>query len=257
LAGLRIRPRPVGGAPVRCVESRQTPEQQCADENSYVLIVLDVSDRLVDRAWTTEQVLRITGVSKRRLGYWLDKQIISADVDEARGRGRVRLWSFANLVEVRVVMWLRDRVSLQLIGRIVLHLRKRGIDQPLSELRFAVVDTGRPRLPTDVVVQQSDGSWETAIEGQVVMEVVLPLERFADELRVASERDRARRRQPGRVERRRGRLGSVEVLAGTRVPVTAIQRLDAAGWSAARIVENYPGLTERDITVALKRLTAG
>ena len=138
---------------------------------------------MIDRAWTTEQVLRITGVSKRRLGYWLDKGSLSADVDEARGRGRVRLWTFANLVEVRVVGRLRDRVPLQLIGKIVGHVRKRGVDQPLSELRFAVVDTGKARRPTDIVVQQADGSWETPIEGQVVMEVVLPLERFAAELR--------------------------------------------------------------------------
>jgi uncharacterized protein (DUF433 family) len=219
--------------------------------------VVDESIRLDDRAWTTEQVLRITGVSKRRLGYWLDKGIISADVDEARGRGRVRLWSFANLIEVRVVVWLRDRVSLQLIGKIVGYLRKRGIEQPLSELRFAVVDTGRVRRPTDIVVQQADGSWETPIDGQVVMEVVLPLERFADELRVASERDRARRRRPGRVERRRGRMGSVEVLAGTRVPVAAIRRLHAAGWSAARIIENYPGLTDKDIAVAVRKPASG
>jgi DNA-binding transcriptional MerR regulator len=217
-----------------------------------VLIVSSERPEIVDHAWTTEQVLRITGVSKRRLGYWLDRGILSADVDEARGRGRVRLWSFADLVEVRVVLWLRDRVSLQLIGRIVEHLRKRGIDQPLAELRFAVIDTGRAKRATDVVVQQPDGNWETPIEGQVVMEVVLPLVRFADELRVAAERDRAHRRQPGRFERRRGRLGSVEVLAGTRVPVAAVQRLHAAGWSAERIIENYPGLTERDVAVAVR-----
>lgn len=204
------------------------------------------------QAWTTEQVLRITGVSRRRLGYWLDKGIVGADVDEARGRGRVRLWSFGNLVEVRAALWLRDRVSLQLIGRIVEHLRTRGVGQPLSEVRFAVVDTGRARWPTDVVVQREDGSWENPIEGQVVMEVVLPLERFADELREASDRDRDRRRRLGRVEQRRGRLGSAPVLAGTRVPVEAVKRLHDAGWTTARILDNYPGLTDRDVRAALR-----
>jgi uncharacterized protein (DUF433 family) len=211
----------------------------------------------VDRAWTTEQVIRITGVSKRRLGYWLDKEIVDADIDEARGRGRVRLWSFSNLLEVRVALWLRDRVSLQLIGKIVEHLRKRGVDQPLAELRFAIVDTGKKKRPTDVVVQGPDGTWETPLEGQVVMEVVLPLERFADELRAASERDRSRQRQAGRIERRRGRLGSAEVLAGTRVPVATIRRLHEAGWPNDRIIENYPGLTARDLTAALKATRAG
>lgn len=47
------------------------------------------------------------------------------------------------------------------------------------------------------------------MEGLVVMGVVLPLERFADEPRQAAEHDRA----------------------GMRVPVAAIQRLDAAGWT--------------------------
>jgi uncharacterized protein (DUF433 family) len=47
------------------------------------------------------------------------------------------------------------------------------------------------------------------------------------------------------------------VLAGTRVPVAAIQRLDAAGWSVERIIDNYPGLTRRDVAVALKVKAAG
>jgi uncharacterized protein (DUF433 family) len=207
-------------------------------------------------SFTTEQVLRITGVSKRRLNYWLERGIIGADVDEARGRGHVRLWSFANLVEVRVALWLRDRISLQVIGRIVEQLRKRGVDLPLADLRFAVVDTTRRRRPTDIVVQRPDGSYEMPLDGQIVMEVVLPLERFADELRQAAERDRSRRRQPGRIERYRGRLGSRDVLAGTRVPVSALQRLHDAGWSMSRIIENYPGLTERDVRAALHAASA-
>ena len=80
-----------------------------------------------------------------------------------------------------------------------------------AELRFAVVDTGRVRHPNDIVVQQPDGTWERPIDRQIVMEVVLPLRRFEDELREASERDRQRRRQPGKVEQRiRGKLGSAE-----------------------------------------------
>ena len=46
-------------------------------------------------------------------------------------------------------------------------------------------------------------------------------------------------------------MGSVEVLAGTRVPVAVVRRLQAAGWSAERIIENYPGLTMRDVAVAV------
>jgi uncharacterized protein (DUF433 family) len=137
-----------------------------------------------------------------------------------------------------------------LIGTIVSRLRTEGKKQPLAEMRFAVVDTGKPKRPTDVIIQQGDGPWELS-NHQVVLEGVLPLRQFADELRRDSERDRTRRRQPGRIERKRGRLGSTDVFSGTRVPVAAIQRLHEAGWSDARIITNYPGLTARDLEVAV------
>lgn len=209
------------------------------------------------RAFTTEQVLRITGVSRRKLSYWLERGIVSADVDEARGRGRVRLWSFHNLVEVKVALWLRERVSLQLIARIVELLRKEGYAQPLAEVRYAVVDTGKARRPTEVVVQHADGAWAVPVGGQIVFEGVLPLAQFADELSRAADRDARARRRSGAVEQRRGVLGSTTVLAGTRVPTKAIARLHEAGWDEARILENYPDLTSADIRAALRVERAG
>lgn len=203
--------------------------------------------------FTTDQAMRLTGISRRRLGYWLDQGILAADVDEARGRGRVRLWSFANLVEVRVALWLRDKVSLQLIRKIVGKLRVlEGVDRPLSDFSFAVVETGRRTRRQDVMIQRADGSWETWAEGQKVMEVTVPLRRFADELRKAAEADRVARRRVGQVERRRGALGSAPVLAGTRVPTTAISSLHEAGWPVERILENYPGLKPADVKAALR-----
>jgi DNA-binding transcriptional MerR regulator len=200
------------------------------------------------QSFTTDQVLRITGVTRRRLSYWLDRGIITADVDEARGRGHVRLWSFRNLVEVRVALWLRDRVSLQLIGRIVLQLRSTGLDTPLASMRFAIVDgTGRKRRADDVVIWTDDGSLELPVSGQVVFHGTLPLREWSEELQRAAESDRRARRRVGEFEQRRGRLGSAVVFAGTRVPVDAVRHLLAAGWSEKRILDNYPGLTPADL----------
>jgi uncharacterized protein (DUF433 family) len=202
--------------------------------------------------FTTEQVIRLTGISRRRLAYWLDRDIVAADVDEARGRGHVRLWSFRNLVEVRVALWLRDKVSLQLIRAMVGKLRGlEGLDHPLADVSLAVVETTRKARRQDVVIQQADGSWETWAEGQKVMEVTVPLRRFADELRQAADVDRRSRRQVGAVERRRGALGSTPVLAGTRVPISAIRSLHQAGWSTERILASYPGLEAADVAAAL------
>jgi len=126
--------------------------------------------------FTSEQVMRLTGVSRRRLTYWLDHGIVSAEVDEARGRGHIRLWSFANLLEVRVALWLRESVSLQLLGKIVRKLRQRGFASPLAELRVAVV---RGRSAERVIIQEPHGTWGEPLSGQLVMELVLPLDRFS------------------------------------------------------------------------------
>jgi uncharacterized protein (DUF433 family) len=209
------------------------------------------------RAFTTEQVLRVTGVSRRKLAYWLDREIISADIDVARGRGHVRLWSFRNLVEIKVALWLRERVSLQLIGRIVATLRTEGYVEPLAEVRYAVVDTGSARRPTEVVVQHADGSWVLPVGGQIVFEGVLPLAQFADELERSAGNEARIRRTVGAIEQRRGALGSAAVLAGTRIPVKTITRLRAAGWDEERILENYPDLTTADIRAALDPERAG
>ncbi len=206
-------------------------------------------------AFTREQVLRLTGVSRRRLTYWLEKGIVSADVRAPRGRGQVHLWSFTNLLEVRVALWLRERVSLQLLGKVVGALRQRGYVSPLAELRVDVIESGNksPRI----VVQASDGNWEEPITGQLVMRLVLPLGQFRDELSGAIEADRRRQRMPGKIIRQRGRLGSAPVFAGTRIPVAAVKRLQGLGWSTERILAEYPGLTAKDVGAAHGAAQAG
>ncbi|MBV8161053.1 MAG: DUF433 domain-containing protein [Acidimicrobiia bacterium] len=211
-------------------------------------------------AFTAEQVMRLTGISRRKLTYWLESGILVADVDAARGRGHVRLFSFRNLVEVRVAIWLRDKISLQLMRKIVARLRcGGGPERPLVELRFAVIEDRSGRRPPrhEVVVQGPDGTWEQARSGQKVMEITVPLQQFAEELVAAAERDRRRRRRAGKVERRRGVLGSTPVLAGTRVPTRAIRSLHEAGYSVERIVRNYPGLTRADVRAALQEDSTG
>ena len=209
-----------------------------------------VSD-VVQQAFTTEQVLALTGVTRRKLAYWLDHEVVTADVDRARGRGHVRLFAFRNLLEVRVAVWLRDEVSLQLLRKIVQRFREQGVEKPLADLSFAVLESTVGRQRREVVVQQPDGSWEHGESGQKIMEITVPLRRFAAELETAIEKNWRRRRAVGKVERRRGVLGSTPVLAGTRVPTRAIWALHRAGYDIAQITENYPGLEAGDVQAAL------
>jgi uncharacterized protein (DUF433 family) len=200
--------------------------------------------------------MRVTGISRRRLNYWLDHGIISADIDAAKGRGHVRLWSFDNLLEVRVALWLRDRVSLQLLTKIVKSLRRRGYETPLATLVLAVVEPHAARATSRVIFQDETGQWEEALSGQLVMELSLPVGAMRDQLAKALERDQRKRRKAGQIERQRGRLGSVPVFAGTRIPVSVVERLHKAGWSDQRILTEYPDLKPGDVRAALREAKA-
>ncbi len=206
----------------------------------------------LEGVFTSEQVLRIAGITRRRLDYWIEKGIITADIDRAKGRGRVRLFSFSNLLEVRVAAWLRDKVSLQLIGKIVRRLRAEDSARPLAEMTFGVVEGwSGGRESHSVVVKRPDGTWEEWESGQKIMEIVLPLGTFADELRHSAAAERRRTRRVGEVEHRRGTLGSSSVVAGTRIPTASIRRLHEAGQSVDEIVASYPGLDPDDVVAAL------
>jgi len=206
-----------------------------------------------DGVFTSQQVMRLSGITKRRLDYWIEKGIVTPDIDRARGRGRVRLFSFANLVEFRVAAWLRDKVSLQLIGKIVQRLRAEETLRPLARVTFAVIEDhvrGRPRHR--VVAQQANGSWEEWHSSQKIMEITVPLGTFEEELRRLAQEDRRGSRQVGKTERRRGVLGSAEVIAGTRVPTSAIWSLREAGYNVERILDSYPGLEREDVLGAVE-----
>lgn len=54
-----------------------------------------------------------------------------------------------------------------------------------------------------------------------------------------------------RIEIDPGRLGGKPVVRGTRIPVELVVEMVADGWSAERIRESYPGLTEEDVRACL------
>jgi len=55
----------------------------------------------------------------------------------------------------------------------------------------------------------------------------------------------------GKIERTRLVNQSSVVIAGTRIPVRAIKRYAAAGYSVEHILKEYPDLTKEDVAAAL------
>jgi uncharacterized protein (DUF433 family) len=151
----------------------------------------------------------------------------------------VRLYGFLDLLALMVAAELKERrITLQHIRAVVTHLRNRGYDRPLTEVRFATY--GR-----EVYFQHDDGSWEGGIApDQLVLSEVLNLRPLRRRIAEGVRRDEA---DAGRVERRRGTLGSKPVLAGTRVPVETVRRYLDAGRTVEQIVGSFPVLTPADV----------
>lgn len=139
-----------------------------------------VFDRSSDTAAATEgfrgpEVCKIAGVSYRQLDYWTRTGLIQASVAEARGSGTQRLYSYRDLVEVKVIKSLLDGgISLQRARRAVEYLREHLGEEVASA--SLVIDGNNS------VLARTDGEIVDLVRrGQGVLNVV-PLATVKEEL---------------------------------------------------------------------------
>jgi len=89
--------------------------------------------------FNTKMISRISGLSARQVDYWDRTHFIKPSVSEASGYGSVRLYSFNDLIQLKVAKTLMDKgISLQKIRKAISYLKKNmpAIERPLSELKF-------------------------------------------------------------------------------------------------------------------------
>ena len=90
-------------------------------------------------AYNTNTIIKITGLTQRQVDYWDRTHFIKPSVKEASGYGTARLYSFQDLVQLKVAKTLIDKgVSLQKIRKAITYLKKNfpDIEKPLAEMRF-------------------------------------------------------------------------------------------------------------------------
>jgi DNA-binding transcriptional MerR regulator len=109
------------------------------------------------------------GISYRQLDYWARTTLVSPSVRNAEGSGTQRLYSFRDLVVLKVVKRLLDAgVSLQNIRRAIEALRSRGVDDLAG---ITLISDGTTvyecRSPEEVVdlLQGGQGVFGIAIGG--------------------------------------------------------------------------------------------
>jgi len=86
----------------------------------------------------SKTAMRLTGVTRTQLAYW-DKGGIVRPSMPAAGRGSRRLYTFRDLVQLRVASRLKERgLSLPRLRKALVYLRRRfpDVEAPLAEATF-------------------------------------------------------------------------------------------------------------------------
>jgi len=117
------------------MESRQTEPRHGADggikhSNTQGLLFTDDLPELDEHAgYRGPVVCKAAGITYRQLDYWARTGLVEPAVRGAKGSGSHRLYSFRDILVLKVVKRLLDTgVSLQQIRAAVLHLRERGVE---------------------------------------------------------------------------------------------------------------------------------
>ena len=161
----------------------------------------------VDTGYRGPTACRAAGITYRQLDYWARTGLVEPSVRPATGSGTQRLYSFRDILVLKVVKRLLDTgVSLQQIRTAVEHLRERGVED-LAQITLmsdgaSVYECTSADEVIDLV-QGGQGVFGIAV-GQVWREVEgtlaeLPTERVeaAEELPGDELAQRRRARQTG------------------------------------------------------------
>lgn len=125
------------------------------------------------------QVMRLTGVPYSTLNLWAKNGLVRPSIATAEGSGTERIYSFADLVALKVAFELRKvGVTTRSLKKVVEFLRtNEGFEIPLAEARLIV--SGR-----DVIVVKNKSELISALHnpGQACLSFVLDLPRTLGEL---------------------------------------------------------------------------
>ena len=121
--------------------------------------------------FTTNIVCKLTGLTKRQIDYWDRIHFIKPSIKEASGYGSVRLYSFIELVQLKVARTLIEKgLSVQKIRKSINYLKKTfpGVEKPLAEMRL--ITDGETIF---TLTEKKEVILDTLSKGQLVMAIAI------------------------------------------------------------------------------------
>jgi DNA-binding transcriptional MerR regulator len=120
-----------------------------------------------EQGYRVPEVCRIVGITYRQLDYWARTELVIPSIRDATGSGSQRLYSFEDLVTLRVIKNLLDTgVSLQRVRRAVEHLQT--MQRPVAAVTLisdgrGVYEADSPEAVVDLL-RQGQGVFAIAVD---------------------------------------------------------------------------------------------
>lgn len=201
-------------------------------------------------AYTADRAAALSGVPKSTIHWWARHDVLIPSVSATK----VMLWSYSDLMGLRVIYWLRQRKTTTRgveIARTSMPAVRRALKE-LRELNLSLWERDRPSVLVDanghLHVKQPEGVHDLA--GQVVSEELLDLiAPFS-----TSEGTRGPDLITPRVDLRivPGKLSGSPHVVHTRLETRALAALATDGFDVAGIHRLYPYVTPLQIEQALE-----
>lgn len=200
-------------------------------------------------AYTADRAAALSGVPKSTIHWWARHDVIVPSVSATK----IMLWSYADLMGLRVIYWLRQRKTTKL-GVEVPRTSMPAVRRALRELRaleLSLFEDGRPAILVNLkgTVHVKVGASVHDLEGQTVSEPLLDLiAPFA-----TPEGTRGPDLISPRVELRivPGKLSGSPHVVHTRLETRALAALASDGYDIATIHWLYPYVSAPQIEQAI------
>jgi DNA-binding transcriptional MerR regulator len=131
-----------------------------------------------ERGFRGPQVCKIVGITYRQLDYWARTDLLRPSISDARGSGSQRVYSYTDLVQLKVIKQLLDAgVSLRSTRKAIECLRSSGAGVASASLVIADDRT--------VLAHSGEELFDLLRGGQGVLNMVLGLQRIVSEVDAA------------------------------------------------------------------------
>ncbi len=128
-----------------------------------------------EQGYSGKKTAEIVGISYRQLDYWATTDLIKPSLSKAHGSGTRRLYSYTDLVELKVVKTLLDAgIKLESV-RDVFSFMRQQLGEDISSANLVIQGSG------SVLTRSGDELIDLVHNGQGVLNI-LPLGTIKDEV---------------------------------------------------------------------------